>query len=420
MSNALAIAATTATLRHLLETKARTLSGETSLEVTTQPPDVAATSKKQAQLNLFLYQTTINGAWRNLDIPGQTRPGETAQPPLSLNLHYLVTAYGRGSGPDKDVISDRVLGAAMSVLHDHPLLGRAEIKDALQTSQLDQQFERLRVSPLPIGLEELSKLWMVFQTHYRVSVAYEVTVLLIDSRRPAKAALPVLRRGSDDRGAIAVAGAAPDLREIGLPRSQQAARLGEDIAIRGNALTVDETIVRFTSLRLQSPVELAPKAGSSPGEIAVHIPDAAEDMQAASRWAPGFYSVGLVQQRAGSPALTSNELSFALAPQITVTLDNTAPEDAEHFTVDLTVTCIPRVADQRVLLLFGDAQAIPTTTSTPSVDTEPTTFTFTLFGVKAGNYVVRLRVDGVDSIPVVYAGMPPVPTFDPAQTVSVS
>jgi hypothetical protein len=33
--------------------------------------------------------------------------------------------------------------------------------------------------------------------------------------------------------------------------------------------------------------------------------------------------------------------------------------------------------------------------------------------------VVRLRVDGVDSIPVSYTGSPPLPQFDAAQTVSV-
>jgi hypothetical protein len=33
---------------------------------------------------------------------------------------------------------------------------------------------------------------------------------------------------------------------------------------------------------------------------------------------------------------------------------------------------------------------------------------------------VRLRVDGVDSIPVVYAGTPPVAAFDAAQTVTIS
>jgi hypothetical protein len=422
MSNALAIAAATATLRSLLEHQVPRLvpdpgSGNPlDMDVTTQPLDLARKDITKPQINLFLYQTVINGAWRNLDMPRQVRPGETAAPPLALNLHYLVTAYGSGE-KDAEALSHRVLGGAMSVLHDHPVLDRDEIKTALEDSGLHEQFERLKITPLPMGLEEMSKLWMVFQTQYRISAAYEVTVVLIDSRRPVKAPLPVLKRGEEDRGATAVAGAAPSLREIRLPRSQPAARLGEDIAIVGDQLTVDGTKARFTSTRGLLPILLDPQAGAKPGEIAVHIPDAAQDI---SRWAPGFYTVALVQQRDGIPPIASNELAFALAPRITVVLDGTAVEDAEHFTVDLTITCVPRIADeQRVLLVFGEKQAAAATTTTPSDTTQPTTFTFTIFGAKAGVHVVRLRVDGVDSIPVVYAGTPPVPSFDPAQTVTV-
>jgi Pvc16 N-terminal domain len=422
MSNALAIAATTATLRTLLHDEVPKLvpdpqnGNPLDIEVTTQPLDLARKDVTKAQINLFLYHTVINGAWRNLDMPRQVRPGENGAPPLALNLHYLVTAYGSGE-KDADALSHRVLGGAMSVLHDHPVLSRDEIKSALELSGLHEQFERLRITPLPMGLEEMSKLWMVFQSQYRISAAYEVTVVLIDSRLPVKAALPVLKRGPDDRGATAVAGAAATLREIRLPHLQSSARLGEDIAILGDRLTLDATTVRFTSTRDLPPIVLTPAAGASPGEITVHVPDG---VPALSDWAPGFYTVALAQERSGVPPILSNELPFALAPKITVTLDATTPEDATHFTVDLTVTCTPRIAaDQRVLLLFGDRQAAPTSTNTPGNTTQPTTLTFTISAVTAGNHVVRLRVDGVDSIPVSYAGSPPLPQFDPAQTVSV-
>jgi hypothetical protein len=420
VSNTLAIAATTATLRNILLTQVLDLDPDLSdLEVTTQPPDLARKGISKAQLNLFLYQLVVNGAWRNMDMPRQVRPGETAAPPLPLNLHYLITAYGRGES-DNDAVSHRVLGGAMSVLHDHPVLSRQEIASALAANDLGEQFEMLKITPLPMGVDEISKLWMVFQTQYRISAAYEVTVLLIDSRTPAKATLPVLKRGQQDRGPTAITGAAPALREIRMPRSQSAARLGEDIAILGDRFTLDPTTVRFTSTRGLPPIELAPQQGSEPGEIAVRIPDKAEDAQAFSRWTPGFYTAGLVQTRPGLPPIVSNELPFALAPQITVTLDATTPEDATHFTVDLTVTCAPRIAAaQRVLVVLGDRQAAPATIKTPADTAQPTTLTFKILGVTAGDHVVRLRVDGVDSIPVSYTGSPPLPQFDPAQTVSV-
>jgi hypothetical protein len=416
MSNALAIAACTATLRNLLLTQVPLLDADLSdLEVTTQPLDLARKNVTKAQLNLFLYQTVVNGAWRNMDMPRQVRPGESGAPPLALNLHYLITAYGRGE-TDNDAVSHRVLGGAMSVLHDHPLLSRGEIGLALPGNDLGEQFERLKITPLPMPLEEMSKLWMVFQTQYRISAAYEVTVLLIDSRAPVKAPLPVLQRGEGDSGVATVAGLAPHLAEIRPPNSQPAARLGEDIAIAGEQLTTADATVRFTSSRLTQQVELVPASGEKPGELRVHLPDKTEDAGALSRWAPGFYTVALVVKKTGVPAMASNEVAFALAPRITVN-----PTTATPGTVNLTLTCEPRiVTGQRVLLLFGDRQVEPDSVASPIDTTQPTTLAFTIPGVGAGSYVVRLRVDGADSIPVVYAGTPPVPSFDPLQKVTVA
>src|SRR5262249_54430345 len=155
-------------------------------------------------------------------------------------------------------------------------------------NDLGEQFERLRITPLSMGLEEMSKLWMIFQTQYRISAAYEVTVLLIDSRLPVKSPLPVLKRGEGDRGVATVAGAAPSLGEIPPPRSQAAARLGEDIAILGSQLGGADTTVRFASPRQSQPVELVPQSGAAAGEVSVHIPAKTEDPNAISRWAPGF------------------------------------------------------------------------------------------------------------------------------------
>jgi hypothetical protein len=224
MSNTLAIAAATATLRNLLLSHVTQLDANLAdLEVTTQPLDLARKGVSNAQLNLYLYQTVLNGAWRNQAMPRQVRPGESAAPPLALNLHYLITAYGRGEADD-EAISHRVLGGAMSVLHDHPQLERGEIAIALPNNDLGDQFERVKITPLPISIEELSKLWTVFQTNYRVSAAYEVTVILIDSHTPVKAALPVLKRGEEDRGPAASASLPPLLRSVKPPRSQAAAR----------------------------------------------------------------------------------------------------------------------------------------------------------------------------------------------------
>jgi hypothetical protein len=416
MSNSLAIAATTATIRNLLLTQVPQHDNDLAdLQVTTQPPDVARKGITTSQLNLFLYVTMINGAWRNMDMPRQVRPGENGSPPLALNLHYLITAYGRGD-TDNEAVSHRALGGAMSVLHDHPVLGRDEIALALAGNDLGSQFERLRITPITTPLDEMSKLWTALQTQYRLSVGYEVTVILIDSRLPVSSALPVIKRGEAGRGPSAVPGAAPTLTGITAARSQPAARLGEDINISGTQLTTVDASVRFANPNLSNPVVLIPSAGNAPGQLNVHLPSPAEDPNAFARWVPGFYTVSVVVARGGVPPIVSNAVPYMLAAQITV-----SPNNAATGTFALTVTCAPRlVTGQAVLLLFGNRQIHPDSVATPVDPSQPSSVNFTVRDATAGTYLVRLRVDGIDSIPVVYTGTPPLAGFDPSQQVTVT
>lgn len=414
MSNVLAIAATTRTLRNLLLARIPVLDAELAdLEVSLQPPDLARKGISKTQLNLFLFQVVINAAWRNQDMPGQVRPGETAPPALALNLHYLITSWGRGDS-DSEALSHRVLAAAMSTLHDHPLLDRDDITNALPDNDLATQVERVRLTPLPQSVEELSKLWTAFQTSYRVSAAYEATVVLIDSQGTARAPLPVLRRGAQDRGVFTMASAAPVLDALAYPRSQTAVRLGETVILSGRQLGTDHTVVRFTSPRLDAPIDLTPLAGGAAGTLQVAIADASVDPDAVARWAPGLYSVALLQQLPDLPALLSNELPLALAPSITLGALTAATGD-----ISLDVSCVPRIREgQRVFLLFGDRLLVLQSMSNPVDTHQPTALVFQVPGVSAGTYTVRLRVDGADSIPVDFSGSSAM--FDPQQQVVVT
>jgi hypothetical protein len=416
MSNTLAIAAVTATLRNMLNTFMPKRDELNGLTLTTMPPDLARKAHNDLQLNVFLYHTAVNTGWRNRDMPGVVRAGESAAPALALNLQYLITAYGKGDNTDSDDYIHRVLGAAMSVLHDHAVLDRADIALALAGNDLAGQFESLRITWQPMSLDEMSKLWTIFQAPYRLSAAYEVTVVLIDSHVPVKSALPVLARGADDRGPNAVAATAPVLDSIVLPRSQPAARLGESISLLGKQLSVADAKVRFTSPRLPQPIELDPQARAG-GALDIALP-AADPL---ALWAPGFYTVGLVLRPSALPAIVSNEISFALAPQIVVvsTVVGTDPNTGT-LTRTLNLTCFPRVvAGQRVLLLLGDRQIAPQTAIPPPPTdiTLPSELAFEVQDIPGGDYVVRLRVDGVDSIPVTFTGA--VPAFDPAQKVTL-
>lgn len=426
MSSSWAIAAVTATLRNLLQGKMPQLDPVLQdLSVTTRTPDMARKTMTGTSLNVFLFGTAVNAAWRNQDpAPSQGGP---ASPPLALNLHYLVTAYGRDDS-DQDAVSHRVLGAAMGVLHDHSVLGADELAAALANSGVGEQAERIRITPLPLGVDELSKLWTAFQTNMRVSAAYEVSVVLIDSQAPARAPLPVLARGANDEGVHSVLGAAPTLTRMLPPRSQAAARQGETVLVEGSSLSTVGTVLRFTSLwRPQPPtlplpsVELAPVAGPGPGQLVVALPELADDALAWGNWVPGFYSVAAVTAQSGLPPLVSGAVGLALSPTITL-----SPHAPATVAVGDTVTlkCSPRIGDgQNIVILCGEASVAPDSVDNPASGdpgfaSTPTTITFTAPNAGAGTHPVRLRVDGVDSIPVTFTGA--VPAFDPAQQVIIT
>ncbi len=422
MSNPFAIAAATRTLRNLLNeiitSDFSMLPNDTrpttQILVTTRPLDkVRDGSENRNHINLFLYHTAPSAAWRNQDLPNRTRPGETALPPLALDLYYLVTTYGQDNN---ELISHVLLGMVMSIFHDHMLLSRAEIEIALAASDLHEQVERVRITPQAISLEDISKLWSGFQQFdYRLSAAYQVSVVLIDSKRPTRAPLPVLMRGSDDRGAFVLVAPAPSLTSIGLPNLKPSAEPGDILTLKGINLESETAAARFYHSRLANPIERALLPGGSAEQIQVKIPDVAEDAQFPSKWVAGFYTLALLMQRPDLPAWTTNELPFALAPQVTSISPVTAPAGD----ITLQLTCIPQIlAGQRAVLLFGEREVLPASITTPSDPTAETTLTFDIAAAEAGEYVVRLRVDGADSIPVDFSTIPP--QFDSAQMVTIT
>jgi uncharacterized protein DUF4255 len=409
MSNAQVIAATTATLRRLL--LAGIPARDTAIPevtVTTLPPDKVGADLTKPWLNLFLYQTAVNAAFRNRDAT-QARPGEQPRPPLALDLHYMLTAYGQVT-PDDGDFSHRVLGAAVSVLHDHPVLGPGELVGALTTDPIEPPVERLRISPIPTTLEEMSKLWTTFQTNYRLSTVYEVSVVLIESDLASPSALPVLQRGPGDRGVTAAAAAAPLLVRAVPPGRQPAVRLGETFTLEGRRLGAAGLRLRVRSSHFAAPILLAPEPGATDDRVAVRLP-AAGAPGAMAEWAPGFYTVQALVRPEGLPEISSNAVPFALAPAIALSA-NAAPAGE----LALTVSCAPRLREgQSALLVLGDRTAVERQRTDPADPAQPTRCVFDVAGAAGERFVVRLRADGVDSVPVDPAD--PL-RFDPAQTLS--
>lgn len=437
MSNDQAIAAVTLTVRSLLDREFNApllLPPDPSLtgtRVSVRPPDHARNGFTGNQVNLFLFQTSINAALRNSDLPLRTRPGERSFPALALDLLYLVTAYGR-DGQDPDIFAHRLLGRAMSLLHDTPLLTPDQIREAtaaeLPESDLHEQIEHVRITSQPISLEDLSRLWSTFQTQYRVSAVYHMAVVLIESNRRLRAGLPVLRRGEQDRGAEVYGDVVPPypmLERVGGTVRRPGFQLGDTVILLGHHLDGANPEVIFTSPRLEAVNVLPPLPNATPTEVRVRlpkppgaIPEPDDDPAAAERWPAGFHSVALRVERQNAGESTprvrlSNALPLMIAPQLSLP-NNALRRDGDR--LFLRVNCVPQVwPGQRVALLIGDREVPAGRIAAKTGD-----FELEITGVAPGTHVVRLRVDGVDSVPVVESGDPPRLAFADDQKVTIA
>jgi len=410
MSNSTALAAVTATLQSILHSGITSDPDLGDTIVTTLPPDKARGSNTVNQLNLFLYQVLPNAAWRNHDMPRQLQPGETGNPPLPLALHYLITAFGRQDDVAQP-FSHQVLGKAMSLLYDHCILSAADIQSAtsatIPASDLDKQVERVRITLQPLSLEEISKLWTGFATQYRLSAAYEASVALIESTLPVKTPLPVLTRAKNDSGIFSspdLLSPYPSLDGLELPKNQPSAKLGDTLTLNGHHLEGINLGVQFLHPLWPGPVEVPPLAGSTATQVKVTVPPNP------ASWPAGIYTlVVLVQSPTETYRRITNQLSFSLAPTLSI-----SPTSAPSGTISFAATVSPEVRpEQRASLLLGDKEVLADAhpTQTPNL-------TFVANNVAKGDYYVRLRVDGVDTLLVDRSKKPP--QFDQSQKVSAT
>lgn len=192
MSGFQAPAAVTAALRQrLLDVVLHDV--PTATVTSLRPADPGVGGIPSIGVNLFLFAAHISATQRNLDLPGRRSGGGLVQRPVvPLDLDYLVSFYG-----DENGVAHQLLGVVMRSLYVRPVLTPAMIA-AVETpasglhSRLADQAERVRLTPLPLPLEEMSKLWSVFfQTSYALSVAFRAGPVLVEAELDTAGAPPV-------------------------------------------------------------------------------------------------------------------------------------------------------------------------------------------------------------------------------------
>jgi hypothetical protein len=185
MSTSTAIGRVSESLRNLLLGEMQLTP---SVPVTILAPDEGGGPRR---INLFLYKIQENPHLRNLDWQASpSLPGELTPPPLSLNLYYLMTPYAANDSSLGNATVHEILGEAMRVFHEHPV-----VPDAYLAGDLGDGREQLTVVHNGVNVEEVSQVWSTFSQPFRLSVLYEVSVVQLDQSADRRRPIPPRVRG---------------------------------------------------------------------------------------------------------------------------------------------------------------------------------------------------------------------------------
>lgn len=417
MSSALGIAGVTAVLESMLNT-VFTGAGLGSVAISAVAPDIvqAGLGNGANQVNLFLHQVTQNAAWRNVDLPSLSSNGSSqlTNRPLALDLHYLLTAY-----TPEDGFAEALLGFALLMLHQNPSLSRNEIGVALtnlapshplftplQSAGLADQVELLKITPDTLGREEMAWIWTALKADYRPTYAFQVSVVLLQPPASISSPLPVFKRK------ISVTpGPPPLLSQVQLPLNQAAAALGDPVKLIGESLT-GVTKVAMTNQRLgfryQPDITPTSVAGTA---VSFTVPNDPTNLPA------GVYTVSaLFTNTAGTTVQSTNSLVLAVAP--TVVMSGTPPAITNSAAgTAVTLHCTPQAQPHQLVFVAIGGISVPAAAFTSATST--LNFLFPAPGLATGSYMIRLQVDGVDSV-VTWSETPAPPHFTgPFVTVPV-
>ncbi len=412
MSNHLAIATATSALRYVLARalRERHPGSVADAHVTTLRPDRLGSPDlgQSAGVNVFLYLVTPNAALRSTNLPQRDHEAILLDCPLqALDLHYLITCHGKDSALE----AQRLLGRAVTALAVNPVLGPqlvaaavdaySEVEDTafLKEYDLANQLEPVRLTPTSLSPDELSKLWSVFpQTPYQLSVTYTATVVLLEAPVTTHRALPVRERTFRVSPA-----AGPRLVSVSDAGSDAATVPGAVFVLRGERLLGAVTRVRF------GPAELAPLPGATSSQLSVV---ASGDVPA------GLHSVQVLHlapedEPGVGPPIRPDGASNALPATVRPTVTRAVPEGTDIL-VELTP---PLFAGQRATVRFSRSTGDPDTVTVvlpPGALGSPPQPALRVphCGVPPGTWLVRVQVDGVESLPEPVAqavGRPAVP-----------
>ncbi|MCT7954499.1 DUF4255 domain-containing protein [Laspinema palackyanum] len=423
MSNYLAIATVTACLQRMLQSSVQLdLDGA---RVTTVRPNNLGSGTPEKGVNLYMYQVSLNPVWqKNAEVRMRsTRDAGAKKSRTALDLHYIFSFYGN----ETELEPQRLLGSVVKILSDRTTLTRETIYETLADSSypyltdsnLADQTEEICFSPMDLSLEDLSKVWSVFfQTPYSISLVYKATVVMIEGEESAYRALPVRER--------ALSGVIPffnrPLVEQVVSRSGKFEPIlaNSTLLIRGKNLNNKQTTVRISGVEItpQSvsetelvvPLSLTPehslKAGVQSLQVIHHVSTESRGDNG-NGWR-GEYTQETATQTLSKPtvfsqSLESNAIPFILRPLVTkVTVSKLEGKDEDVRSAQIKVRVNLTLGKQQRIVLVLNEKSTQNPAAymfeAPNRHRDGMVVTIPVKNVKPGEYLLRLQVDGAESI----------------------
>lgn len=149
------------------------------------PPPVVVIHDLQGVINsapptltIFLFDVAEDTSARNRSHIRDVVPPDVTirKPPLALMLRYLITPWGG----DRDT-EQKILGRVMQTLYDGAIISGTQLAGTPPPDGLAGSDKALKITPATLTLDERSRVWFSVQKPFRLSVAYEVRVVNLDS-----------------------------------------------------------------------------------------------------------------------------------------------------------------------------------------------------------------------------------------------
>jgi hypothetical protein len=144
------------------------------------------TGANEQGVSLWLYRVVKDGERLNDPMQRLART-QLRRRPLPLSLQYLVTpivsSRNNGGNPETEQI---ILGKILQILHDHPILSGASLRDDFSGTDAE-----LHIHLESLSVDDTARIFDALERSFQLSLSLQVSLVMIDSDHEPLGTAPV-------------------------------------------------------------------------------------------------------------------------------------------------------------------------------------------------------------------------------------